>query len=171
MARLREGIQLADYDNDANTHVLSTLEDATNPSSSDASECLLNLAFIICTEPERAPLFVPYLGQLLSTAAKRLCVCQEDEVLTLAVFGFHLMVRSHQKGIGTRESVGKALSNGLLTRMTLSIPTIGKILTAVVVETQAEQLVERDTCRIWIDELLKALRANAPESATHYGIR
>lgn len=167
MARLREAIELADYDDDASARVTTCLDDATATTASSiaAFECLRNLAFIICTEPEllRAPLFVPYLDLLLSTVAIRLGVCDEEDILTLGTFGFHLLVRSDQKGMGFRETAGKALWDGLLTRTTLSIPTIGKILTSVVAEAQAEQPVELETCRTWTNELLGAFRAHAAD--------
>lgn len=165
VARLREAIELADYDDDANGRILCALDHATNPSSGDASECLLNLAFIICTEPKllRAPLFVPYLGQLLSAVAKRLGVCQEDEILTLGAYGFHLMVRAGQKGIRDCNIAGKALWHGLLGRSTLSIQTIGRILTSILGEAHGEQLLEQETCLTWTNELLGALRTHAPD--------
>jgi hypothetical protein len=131
--RLREAIETRDYHSPSYEYVNTTLQRASGKLSVAESENpLLDLAFIICAEPEitSATVFSHYLSELINAALHKIEDCDDSHVLTYVAFVFHLLVQLRQKlSSNDRERGDLSPWEQLFNRKRISIQMISCIIT------------------------------------------
>lgn len=180
VTKLREGLETLDYHVPASKEVDIVLKLASNPDGDQVSnDSLLNLAFVICAEPDlaAATVFVPYLKKeeekvnLLDAAISGVGVCHEKHLMTLVGLVFNLMSRVNQRS-PSRDLKDESLSfwNAVFGRSQVTTKTLGRIIAFALSEAIKERGVGRSTpeakvCHIWLRQLRKRInfRGNSEE--------
>lgn len=131
--RLREAIETRDYHSPSYDYVNTTLQSASGRIPvTESKGPLLDLSFIICTEPEiaSATVFSHYLSDLINAALVRIEECEDKEVLTYVAFVFHLLVQRRQKLFSEEKKSGDVSPwEQLFNRKRISIQMISCIMT------------------------------------------
>jgi hypothetical protein len=162
VAKLREAFETLDYNVSSSKHVNSVLiTAATQSPNEDANKALLDLGFILCSEPEiaGATVLVPYLKKLLTASSIRLRICPEEELMTVVGLTFHLLLQLvKKKPITNLDNAVKQVWQAIFSRKSIKVPELCRIITY----TLAEALTEHDTehephravlCQLWLREL------------------
>lgn len=161
VAKLREAIERLDYDVSSSEYVSNALRMAAAKEGKESKAALLDLAFIICSEPQLggATVLVPYLRRLIAAAAVNIQKADQESLLTLVGFAFHMLFWLVQKGIVEDiEAVIGSLWRALFKRHRVSIHELCLIITLAL----SEALTDRDTdnapsrtqlCRKWLEGL------------------
>lgn len=165
VAFLRESLETLDYHSPSSTHVDKSLKAATEPRQLEAGHTsLLDLAFIICAEPDlaNATVLAPYLenaGQsLIEAALNAIEKCDLRELMTFVGCAFHLLVRSYQRSPNTDISPSLiSFSQALLSRTELTTSVMGKIVSFLLAEANREKGLDPDghktvLCRMLLEE-------------------
>jgi hypothetical protein len=137
VTKLREALETRDYYAPSYEHVNRILQDVTETASDEASQSLLDLAFVVCVEPEiaGATLLVHYLVKLIDSAQREIKTKDEDYLLTYVGFIFQLTVQLRQR-FSLEKQKGEDTSpwESLFDRHRVSIQSLSQILTFVVSE-------------------------------------
>jgi len=133
------------------------------------NDSLLDLAFVICAEPDLAgaTVFVPYLEKekpnLLNAAITGVGVCAEEHLMTLVGLVFNLMVRISQRS-PLRDLERESLSfwKAMFGRDQVTTKMLGRIITFALSEAVKERDTRRDSpearvCHTWLRQLRKRI--------------
>lgn len=133
VTKLREAIETRDYHSPSYEYINTTLQRASGRiSDANSKDTLLDLAFIICAEPEiaSATVFSHYLSELISATIHEIEDCKEADVLTYIAFFFHLLVQLRQKLPSNDKEKGQISPwASLFNRKRISIQMLSCIIT------------------------------------------
>jgi len=140
-ARLREAIELSDYDPQRSDYLHDKLLEAKNvKKGADVPGALLDLAFVVCAEPEllQAPVFASDLSGLFDAAIHVTPSVKDDACASL--FGFSLQCaveRTRRSGEKPSSQIVESIWNSVRARDPLSIDLLGRAFSIVAARLHA----------------------------------
>jgi dihydroneopterin aldolase len=162
VARLREAIQVADYDAEHCKYIIDVIKSAMRGDNGDgpARAALQDLAFVVCSEPEllASPIFVPFLSPVFQAACRACGSCADEQFQTLAGLGFHLMIQLGRKATETVSMLARSLWKGILGANSFTIVNLGRFLASCLADVGRgigdEQIERRRACTALAAEFL-----------------
>ncbi len=158
VTELREALETLDYHGPSAELVESILSEAI---SSTSREALLNLAFVVCAEPDLvgATIFAPYLDsqqqELIRGALQAMVDCDPKELMTFVGFAFHLIARAYQRSPNKDPSAAlNSFWNALLARREITTAIIGRVISFVLAEASREKGSDFNTSKANLSRLL-----------------
>ncbi|HEY6186813.1 MAG TPA: hypothetical protein VIW80_03980 [Pyrinomonadaceae bacterium] len=162
VTKLREAFETLDYNVSSSEHVNSVLLTATaQPPNEGAHKALLDLGFILCSEPEiaGATVLVPYLTKLLTASSIRLRNCPEEELMTVIGLTFHLLLQLvKRKPVANLSDVIKQVWQAMFDRNSIKVHELCRIITYILAEALTGHDIEHEpyraiVCQTWLHEL------------------
>jgi hypothetical protein len=173
VTRIREAFETRDYHAPSYEYINKTLQSISDaPSGKAVEQLLLDLAFIVCAEPEisSATALKYYLTDLLAAANTAIATCDENHLLTFIIFAFHLTIQSRQKpALTQRHNANSAPWAALFQRDKISIQILSKAI-ALVLSQGLKDRDDQDSARMsvssaWLDELKQVIHGPTPAQA------
>lgn len=161
VTKLREAFETRDYHAPSYEYVNKTLQGISLPATNGkTSESLLDLAFIICAEPEinSATVLSHYLTDLVSAALIGIETCNDNQLMTFVMFMFHLTTQLRQKlSSSEQESESRSPWEALFKRDTISIQTLSQVI-ALLLSEGLKDRGHQESVRVivtsdWLDKL------------------
>jgi hypothetical protein len=163
VARLREQIELVDYEAQSALAVDEILKKAAKlPTTvSDDNDSLLDLAFILCTEPDlsESAMFAPYLADLLQHTFARIKACHEDNLMTYVGLAYELMFHLQRRSGSDFQQHLTGFWRAIFGRTQLKVGGLSRVVTFMLARALAERGIESEPhvglCRVLAKQLLR----------------
>jgi hypothetical protein len=149
-SRFREALELSPYETRWSRYVVKCFQEASfTPAGTVASRGrLLDIAFVICAEPElvEAPIFGPHLSDLFNAICAVVPHCLPEHTLTLFGAGFHLLAQYTRKPLSGQERLDASLLvQGLLGRHDTGVLQLGRLFALLLAQSRSEPDSETST--------------------------